>query len=120
ALEKRKQIHDLYVERLKDISEITLPKIKGDQIPVYYVFNITCHKRDELNQYLNEQGIGTSIYYPIPLHLQKCFSYLGYKKGDFPVAERVSERILALPIYPELTIQEIDYVCEKIREFYRK
>ncbi|WP_460287680.1 DegT/DnrJ/EryC1/StrS family aminotransferase [Clostridium sp. CTA-7] len=120
ALEKRSQIHDLYVERLKDISEITLPKIKGDQIPVYYVFNITCHKRDELNQYLNEQGIGTSIYYPIPLHLQKCFSYLGYKKGDFPVAERVSERILALPIYPELTIQEIDYVCEKIREFYRK
>ena len=120
ALEKRNQIHDLYVERLKDISEITLPKIKGDQIPVYYVFNITCHKRDELNQYLNEQGIGTSIYYPTPLHLQKCFSYLGYKKGDFPVAERVSERILALPIYPELTIQEIDYVCEKIREFYRK
>lgn len=120
ALEKRNQIHDLYVERLKDISEITLPKIKGDQIPVYYVFNITCDKRDELNQYLNEQGIGTSIYYPIPLHLQKCFSYLGYKKGDFPVAERVSERILALPIYPELTIQEIDYVCEKIREFYRK
>lgn len=120
ALEKRNQIHDLYVERLKDISEITLPKIKGDQIPVYYVFNITCHKRGELNQYLNEQGIGTSIYYPTPLHLQKCFSYLGYKKGDFPVAERVSERILALPIYPELTIQEIDYVCEKIREFYRK
>lgn len=120
ALEKRNQIYNLYVERLKDISEITLPKIKGDQIPVYYVFNITCHKRDELNQYLNEQGIGTSIYYPTPLHLQKCFSYLGYKKGDFPVAERVSERILALPIYPELTIQEIDYVCEKIREFYRK
>ena len=120
ALEKRNQIHDLYVERLKDISEITLPKIKGDQIPVYYVFNITCHKRDELNQYLNEQGIGTSIYYPIPLHLQNCFSYLGYKKGDFPVAERVSERILALPIYPELTTEEVDYVCEKIREFYRK
>jgi len=120
ALEKRNQIHDLYVERLKDIAEITLPKIKGDQIPVYYVFNITCDKRDELNQYLNEQGIGTSIYYPIPLHLQKCFSYLGYKKGDFPVAERVSEKILALPIYPELTIQEVDYVCEKIREFYRK
>lgn len=120
SIEKRNMIHDAYVERLKDIPEITLPKIKGDQIPVYYVFNITCEKRDELNEYLKENGVGTSIYYPIPLHMQNCFSYLGYKKGDFPVAERVSERILALPIYPELTMDEVDYVCEKIREFYRK
>lgn len=120
SIEKRNMIHDAYVERLKDIEEITLPKIKGDQIPVYYVFNITCEKRDELNEYLKENGVGTSIYYPIPLHMQNCFSYLGYKKGDFPVAERVSERILALPIYPELTMDEVDYVCEKIREFYRK
>lgn len=120
AIAKRETINSWYRERLKDVEQIKFTKIKGEQKPVYYVFNILCEKRDELNQYLRENGIGTSIYYPIPLHLQKCFSYLGYKEGDFPVAERVSKNILALPIYPELTEDEVDYVCEKIKEFYRK
>jgi dTDP-4-amino-4,6-dideoxygalactose transaminase len=56
----------------------------------------------------------------MPLHLQKCFSYLGYKEGDFPIAERTCKEILALPIYPEITEEEVDYVCKKIKDFYKK
>ncbi|WP_343768855.1 DegT/DnrJ/EryC1/StrS family aminotransferase, partial [Clostridium malenominatum] len=120
AIKRREEIANLYRERLKDIEGLKLPVIKGDQIPVYYVFNVLCEKRDELNEYLKKNGIGTSIYYPMPLHLQNCFSYLGYKKGDFPVSERACKEILALPIYPELRDEEVEYVCEKIREFYKK
>lgn len=120
AIEKRETISNWYRDRLKDIEYIKLPKVKGDQKPVYYVFNLLCEKRDELNKYLKENGIGTSIYYPMPLHLQKCFSYLGYKKGDFPVAEKTCKEILALPIYPEITEEEVDYVCKNIRDFYKK
>ncbi|MBU5482994.1 DegT/DnrJ/EryC1/StrS family aminotransferase [Clostridium sp. MSJ-11] len=120
AIKRREEIANIYKERLKDIEELKLPVIKGDQMPVYYVFNILCEKRDELNAFLKKSGIGTSIYYPMPLHLQNCFSYLGYKKGDFPVAEKVCGEILALPIYPEIKDEEVEYVCEKIREFYKK
>lgn len=120
AIKKREIIANWYFDRLKDIDSIRFPKIKGDQSSVYYVFNILAEKRDELSQYLKENEVQFSIYYPVPLHLQKCFSYLGYKKGDFPVAERISDEILALPIYPEITEEEVDFVCETIRKFYKK
>ena len=74
----------------------------------------------KLAAYLKEKGIGTSVYYPVPLHLQKCFDYLGYKKGDFPVAEKLCEQVLALPIFPEITEDEVSYVCETIKDFYKK
>lgn len=119
AIAKRKEIAGWYMDRLKDIDNIKLPVVKGEQQPVYYVFNILAERRDELAQNLKENGIGYSIYYPMPLHLQKCFSYLGYKGGDFPVAEKVSRKIIALPIYPELTMDEVDYVCGTIRKFYK-
>lgn len=120
AIAKRDEIAKWYMEGLKDCAGIRMPKIKGDQKGVYYVFNILAEKRDELKDYLTSKEIGTSIYYPVPLHLQKCFSYLGYKKGDFPVAEKISGEIMALPIYPELTKEEVDYVCASIKEFYTK
>lgn len=120
AIAKREKIAALYFDRLSGIEGIRFPKIKGDQKPVYYVFNILAEKRDELAQYLKDNEVGYSIYYPMPLHVQKCFSYLGYKKGDFPIAERISEEILALPIYPEITTEEVEFVCETIRKFYTK
>ncbi|WP_392486308.1 DegT/DnrJ/EryC1/StrS family aminotransferase [Haloimpatiens sp. FM7315] len=120
AIEKREHIAKLYMERLSSCKSIEIPKVKGEQKNVYYVFNILAEKRDELAAYLKENGIGNSIYYPVPLHLQKCFSYLGYKKGDFPVAERIAEKILALPIYPEITEEEVEFVCETINKFYNK
>jgi dTDP-4-amino-4,6-dideoxygalactose transaminase len=84
------------------------------------VFCIQAENRDTLEGYLKERGIGTSIYYPVPLHLQKCFEYLGYRKGEFPVAEKLCETVLALPMFPELTEDEVSYVCESIRAFYQK
>ena len=108
-----------YTERLSKIEEIKIPKVDKNNREVYYVYNILVEKRDELAKYLSENEIGYSIYYPLPLHLQKCFSYLGYKKGDFPVAERICEKIIALPMYPELTDDEVDYVCDKIEKFYK-
>jgi UDP-2-acetamido-2-deoxy-ribo-hexuluronate aminotransferase len=120
AIEKREVIANWYFDRLKDVEGIRFPKVKGDQKPVYYVFNILAERRDELTEYLKAHEIQFSIYYPKPLHLQKCFSYLGYKEGDFPVAEKASKSILALPIYPEITEEEVDFVCEMIRDFYKK
>jgi len=79
---------------------------------------IYAEDRDELQYYLNKNGIGTSIYYPLCLHLQECFKYLGYKEGDFPIAEEASKHVLALPMYPELTKGEQEYIVEKINEFY--
>ena len=108
-----------YTERLSSVPGVRLPIVKEGGKPVYYVFNIFASRRDELAAFLKEKGIGTSIYYPIPLHLQKCFAYLGYKKGDFPNAERACEEVLALPIFPELTDDEVDYVCDQVEGFYR-
>ena len=120
AIKKRETIAGWYTDRLKECQHIKFPKIKGDQENVYYVYNIMAERRDELAEYMKKNEVQYSIYYPMPLHLQKCFSYLGYKKGDFPVAEKVCQEIIALPIYPEITEDEVDFVCETIKNFYNK
>jgi dTDP-4-amino-4,6-dideoxygalactose transaminase len=118
AIAKRAKHALQYRELLKDIPAVKLPLIKDKNLEVNYVFCIQAEKRDELEMYLKEKQIGSSVYYPIPLHLQKCFSYLGYKKGDFPVAERLCKKVLALPMFPELSEDEVSYVCETIKNFY--
>jgi len=119
AIEARASHAAHYTERLSRLAQVRIPKIAEGNKGVYYVYNILVPKRDELATYLKEKGIGTSIYYPRPLHLQKCFAYLGYKEGDFPVAERICKEILALPMYPELRDDEVEYVCDAIESFYR-
>jgi len=97
---------------------VILPKAsQGRHIYNQFVIRVP-DKRDELRQYLGEAGIGTEIYYPVPMHLQPCFQDLGGQVGDFPLAEEAAGRSLALPIYPELTEDQLGYVVEKIRSFY--
>lgn len=121
AIENRNRVAKVYTEGLKDVAGVKVQGIKdSNQQNVYYVFNIFAENRDDLVKFLTDKGIGTSIYYPRPLHLQKCFEYLGYKEGDFPVTEKMCKKILALPIYPELKNEEAQYICDCIKEFYNK
>jgi len=118
---RQRAIHaEHYRESLDDLSGIKLPVVKEGNTEVNYAFCIQADKRDKLELFLREKDIGTSIYYPIPLHLQNCFKYLGYKTGDFPVSERLCQKVIALPMYPELTCDEVDYICDSIRVFYKK
>ena len=108
-----------YSERLSDIEQVIIPYELENVKHVYHLYVIRAKDRDNLQIFLRENGIGTGLHYPIPLHLTQAYSHLGHKKGDFPIAEKLSNEILSLPMYPELTEEEIDYVCEKIKAFYK-
>jgi dTDP-4-amino-4,6-dideoxygalactose transaminase len=95
---------------------------KNSSVSNYHIYNqyvIRVQKRDELQEFLKSNGVPTAIYYPLPLHLQECFSDLGYTKGDFPVSEKAAEEVLALPVYPELSKDQLAYVVSTIGNFYR-
>ncbi|BBJ27671.1 dTDP-3-amino-3,4,6-trideoxy-alpha-D-glucose transaminase [Athalassotoga saccharophila] len=96
---------------------VLCPAVPKDRTHVFHQYVVRTERREELREYLTNEGIGTAIYYPIPLHLQKCFSFLNYKPGDFPVAEKLSKESLAIPMFPEITFEEQEYVAKKIKEF---
>ena len=98
---------------------VILPAVRQDTFHVYNQFVIRAQDRDRLKQYLSEEGIGTEVYYPLSLHMQECFKYLGYEAVDFPESERASREALAIPIYPELEGSAQRYVVERIAAFYR-
>lgn len=99
---------------------VALPATLPQAQHIFHQYVIRAHRRDELREFLAAHKIGSEIYYPVPLHLQECFAYLGYKEGDFPEAERACREVLALPIFPELTSDEQRRVVEAIAAFYSK
>ncbi|WP_342349839.1 DegT/DnrJ/EryC1/StrS family aminotransferase [uncultured Nitrospira sp.] len=99
---------------------LTVPVVSSGNTHVYNQFTIRTPQRDELSAYLTQHGIGNRIYYPVPLHLQECYQDLGYHKGDFPVSEQLSQEVLSLPIYPELTPDQLQYVVDTIKAFFNK
>ena len=121
---KRKENADRYRQLFTDqgvTEEIGLPFERDDCRHIYNQFVIRVPgRRDELRQFLAVNGVGTDIYYPVPLHLQECFEYLGYRAGDFPESERAASESLAIPIYPELEVEQQEYVVEMIAEFFER
>ena len=101
-------------------SPIALLSTVPEAYHIYHQYVVRAFRRDELRAFLSQQGIGTEIYYPVPLHLQECFAYLGYKAGDLPEAERASKEVLALPIFPELREDEQQRVVAAIADFYSR
>ncbi len=94
-------------------------KIEKNNISIFHQYTVLVPKRDELQVYLTKQGIGCGIFYPKPLHLQDCFKRLGYKTGDFPIAEGLADRVLSLPIYQELSLEQIEHAGKTVVEFYK-
>jgi len=117
---KRKKNAQLYTEILSKVQGIQTPRELDGTDCVYHLYVIRTDDRQGLQQYLQENGIATGLHYPIPLHLQAAYKDLGYTHGDFPEAEKAAGNILSLPMYPELTQNQIRYVCEKIKEFIGK
>lgn len=113
---ERQKIAKRYLEGIQN-PHIILPTIIDDVNPVWHIFGIRCKNRDELENYLNQEGIATNKHYPIPMHLQGAYAELGIKKGALPLAEEISETELSLPMYYGMTDEEIEYVIEKINAF---
>lgn len=117
--ESRQKNAAYYNERLADIPEIQLPVEAEFSKSVYHLYVIHTDRRDELQKFLGEKGIATGLHYPLPLHLQKAYEYMGFKEGSFPVAENSARRLLSLPMFAELTTDQIDYVTDQIKAFFK-
>ena len=115
---ERQKIAGWYHEGLKELTEIILPSMPDDGSHVYHIYMIRYDRRDELQTYLERNGIGTLIHYPVPPHLQNAYSSMGFRKGDFPIAEKIAASCLSLPIYPGLTIDDVGFICDSIKKFY--
>jgi dTDP-4-amino-4,6-dideoxygalactose transaminase len=115
---KRRSNAAYYSKALTGVPDIVVPFVDPANESIFNQYTIRVQRRDDLQAFLKSKGIGTAIYYPLPLHLQPCFSYLGYKQGSCPEAERAAAEVLSLPIYPELTTNQVDEVIEQVRAFY--
>jgi dTDP-4-amino-4,6-dideoxygalactose transaminase len=101
-----------------DVSEVTTPYVDPANTSIYNQYTIRVAQRDALQTHLKDRGIGSNVYYPLPLHLQPCFAYLGYTEGQCPVAERAAKEVLSLPVFPELTTAQLDEVIATVRGFF--
>ncbi|UCC99122.1 MAG: DegT/DnrJ/EryC1/StrS family aminotransferase [Phycisphaerales bacterium] len=114
---KRRQHAELY-DRLFTGSPVKTPRIDANNVSIYHQYAIAVPDRDNLAKYLAENGIGSAVFYPKPLHVQDCFVQLGYREGDMPIAERVCGEVLSLPVYPELQPDQIEHTARTVLKFY--
>ena len=112
----RRKIADRYLNKIRN-DKIILPYVPDYANPVWHIFGIRCKKRTELEEFLNNKGIVTNKHYPIPIHLQECYKNLKFQKGDYPIAEEISNTELSIPMYYGMTDDEITYVVETINKF---
>jgi dTDP-4-amino-4,6-dideoxygalactose transaminase len=117
---KRRANAAFYNQAFADIAELTTPYTEPVSESIFNQYTVRVQRRDDLKAHLASKGIGHSVYYPLPLHLQPCFAYLGYKEGQCPESERASKEVLSLPIYPELTQAQLDEVVSAVRGFFGK
>ena len=116
--EKRQSHAKIYNKMLEIIPDVIIPKVFSNRKSVYHLYVIRTKQRDELQKFLKDRDIDTQIHYPFPIHLQNAWKSLKHKKGDFPVTEMLSNEILSLPMYPELTERQVRYVCISIMNFF--
>jgi dTDP-4-amino-4,6-dideoxygalactose transaminase len=114
----RRNNAELYNQAFADLDGVRTPVIDPKNVSIYNQYTLRAERRDELQAFLKARGIGNSVYYPLPLHLQPCFAYLGYEDGDFPESERAAKEVVSLPVYPELSDSQRDEVVSTVRAFY--
>ena len=114
----RRKNAQYYNSAFAGLSDIRTPYLDPANVSIYNQYTLRVSKRDELQERLKSKGIGNSVYYPLPLHLQPCFAYLGYSEGAFPESEKAAKQVISLPVYPELTQLQLDEVIEAVKDFY--
>lgn len=114
--QRRREVAARYTEGLKDL--VRTPVVDEGNTHIFHQYTIRTEARDQLRAFLRERGVDTAVHYPLPLHLQPAFADLGYREGAFPVAERAAREVLSLPMFPEITDAEVEYVIESVRAFF--
>lgn len=118
--EKRRSNAEYYTQAFADVSQVVTPFVDPNNVSIFNQYTLRVERRDELQTHLNARKIGNAVYYPLPLHLQPCFAYLGYKEGAFPESERAAREVISLPVFPELTRAQQDEVVGAVRSFYAR
>jgi dTDP-4-amino-4,6-dideoxygalactose transaminase len=114
---ERNTIAQQYLNALKGVSDLTLPSLAEHATSVFHLFVIRTSKRNQLQEFLTSNGVGSLIHYPVPPHLQEAYKDLNYKPGDFPIAEEIANTCLSLPMFPGMTETQVDYICQTIKQF---
>lgn len=116
--ERRLAIAKKYNDGLKGVGDIETPEIESNVKHVFHLYVLRTEKRDDLIKHLNDSNVYPGIHYPYPLHLQESYKDLGYKQGDFPIAEQYAPKLISLPVFPEMTDEQVNYVIERVKAFY--
>ncbi len=118
--QQRRDHAELYRELLEGVAGVALPAQPSNVKPVYHLFVVRVQERQKMQDALKAAGVGTGIHYPIPLHQQKAYQSFGYRKGDFPVTERVAPEILSLPMFPQMTREQQEHVVAEVKAFLKQ